>query len=160
MTKGKGFGDYEKFIKPHWTEEELEIFGVVTGFLQTLRAKEFDRLLLDYGRHPYVQHNIGMGDGLAGVVKEGRKAVKQFPDFFIDTKHVYMDGNFVIIHSHMTAKKSHRGNDSKGFNVMDIWKVTEGKIVEHWDAIQPIDFGVRLYALVAGGNVKNANGRF
>lgn len=160
MIKENEFGEYEKFIKPHWTKEELENFRVVVLFLKTLRAKEFDRLLSDYSSHPYVQHNVGMLEGIPGVVKEGQKAVKQFPDFFIDTKHVYVDGDFVIIHSHMTAKKSHRGNDSKGFNVIDVWKVIEGKIVEHWDSIQPIDFGVRLYALLTGGNVKNLNGRF
>lgn len=160
MNRENGFGDYKRFIKQHWTKEELENLEVVVGFLQTLRAKEFDHLLSDYGSHPYVQHNIGMENGIVGVVKEGQKAVKQFPDFFIDTKQVYLDNEFVIIHSHMTAKKSHRGNDNKGFNVIDVWKVSDGLITEHWDSIQPIDFGVRLYALFTGGNVKNSNSRF
>lgn len=160
MKNNNRLGDYERFVKPHWSADELENLKVVTGFLQTLRSKDFDSLLSEYGDHPYVQHNIGMETGVEGVAKEGRKAVKQFPEFSIEAKHVYVDGEFVIIHSHMTAKATHRGNDSKGLNVIDIWKVSDGKIVEHWDSIQPIDFGVRLFSLFTGGTVKNSNGRF
>jgi predicted SnoaL-like aldol condensation-catalyzing enzyme len=160
MKNENSLGDYEHFVKPHWTDEELDNLKVVTGFLQTLRLKKFDNLLSVYGDHPYVQHNIGMINGVEGVVKEGRKAVKQFPEFSIEAKHVYVDDEFVIIHSHMTANVAHRGNENKGLNVIDIWKVSDGKIVEHWDSIQPIDFGVRLYSLFTGGTVNNSNGRF
>ncbi|PTS91688.1 polyketide cyclase [Pedobacter sp. HMWF019] len=151
---------YEHLVKPHWSADELNNLKIVTGFLQTLRSLEFDSLLTEYGSHPYIQHNIGMENGVQGVVKEGRKALKQFPEFSIEAKHVYVDGEFVIIHSHMTAKAAHHGIDSRGLNVIDIWKVSDGKIVEHWDSIQPLDFGGRLFSLFTGGTVKNGNGRF
>lgn len=153
-------GDYERFLKLQWSDREVENLKVVAGFLQFLRAKDFDKLLYEYENHPYVQHNIGMETGVMGVIKEGKKAVKQFPEFSIEPKQVYVDGEFVIIHSHMTAKKAHRDNDRKGLNVIDIWKVLDGKITEHWDSIQPIDFGVRLFSLFTGGTIKNNNGRF
>lgn len=60
----------------------------------------------------------------------------------------------------MTAKAAHRGKDNMGLNVIDIWKVVDGKIVEHWDSIQPIDFSVRLFSLFTEVAVKNNNGRF
>lgn len=60
----------------------------------------------------------------------------------------------------MTAKAVHRGKDNMGLNVIDIWKVVDGKIVEHWDSIQPIDFSVRLLSLFTEVAVKNNNGRF
>lgn len=160
MKRKNGLGDYECFVMPHWSANELENLKIIVGFLQTLRAKEFETLLCEYTDHPYVQHNIGMETGVVGVVKEGRKALNKFPEFAIEAKHVYVDGDFVIIHSHMTAKEKHRGNDNKGLNVIDIWKVSQGKIVEHWDSIQPIDFGVRLFSTFTGGSVRNNNGRF
>ena len=160
MKRDSRLGDYERFLKPHWSADEVENLKVVAGFLRLLRSKDFDRLLSEYGDHPYVQHNIGMEDGVPGVAKEGRKAAKHFPEFSIDPMHVYVDGASVVIHSHMTTKPSHRDNVGKGLNVIDIWKVSDGKIVEHWDSIQPLDFGARLLSLFTGATVRNRNGRF
>lgn len=160
MTDDSRLGDYEGFVRPSWTSEERENLGVVARFLLGIRAHEFDRVLADYSDHPYVQHNLSMKNGVDGVVEEGRKISKRFPEFSIEAKHVYADGDFVIIHSHMTAKASHRGNDRKGLNVFDTWKVVDGKIVEHWDSIQPLDFIGRLFSLLTGGKVRNSNGAF
>lgn len=150
MSDKNNLGEYASFVKPHWTKEELDNFKVVVGFMQTLKEKAFDRLLSQYGDHPYLQHNPGMENGIAGVLKEAQKLATDFPNFFLDTKHVYLDSQFVIIQAHFTVDKAHRGDDSKGLNFIDIWKVTDGKIVEHWDSIQPLD-GVAL---------KNSNGIF
>ena len=75
-------------------------------------------------------------------------------------KHIYVDGPFVILHSHATSQKSHRGNPQKGLNIMDTWKVEDGVITEHWDAVQPIHGFMRLYALLTGGKFRNQNSYF
>lgn len=153
-------GDYAQFVKPHWSSDEVGNLTVVANFLLTLRSKDFDRLLAEYGDHPYVQHNIAMKDGVMGVVVEGRKAAKLFPEFSIEPKRVYVDDDCVVIHSHMTTKSAHRGKDGKGLNVIDVWRVRGGKIAEHWDAIQPLDLQARLFALFFGAAVMNRNGRY
>lgn len=150
MDNKNNFGEYSNFIKPHWTKEELEKFEVVVGFLQVLKAKDYARLYSEYGDHPYVQHNPTMENGVEGVLKEAKGIAAQLPDFFIDTKHVYLDGDFVIIQAHFAPLKKHRDDDTKGINAIDIWKVVDGKIVEHWDALQPLD----------GLERKNSNGIF
>ena len=66
----------------------------------------------------------------------------------------------VIVHSHATLKAAHRGDDSKGMNIIDTWKVEDGELVEHWDAVQGISMDMRLYNLFAGGKVRNTNGVF
>ena len=139
MTNQHHLGEYSQFVKSHWTKEELEKFGVVVGFLQLLKAGDFDRLESVYGDHPYVQHNPTMENGIDGVLRNAKGMATQLPDFFIDTKHVYLDGNFVIIQAHFAPLKEHRGDDTKGVNAIDIWKIMEGKIVAHWDALQPLD---------------------
>jgi len=44
---------------------------------------------------------------------------------------MYVDGDYVTVHLHATNNKKHRGNPKKGLNIMDIWKVEDGVILEH-----------------------------
>ena len=150
MTHQQHLGEYAQFVKPHWTTEELEKFEVVVGFLQALKSGDLNRINSDYGDHPYVQHNPTMENGMEGVLSEAKGMAAQFPNFFIDTKHVYLDGDFVIIQAHFAPFKEHRGDDTKGVNAIDVWKVVDGKIMEHWDALQPLN----------GSERKNNNGIF
>lgn len=75
-------------------------------------------------------------------------------------KPILADGDRVVFHSHATMKRAHRGNDQKGLNIMDHWKIRDGQIVEHWDTLQPLDRFMRFYALLTGGKIRNANGVF
>ena len=85
---------------------------------------------------------------------------KRFPEYTYDVKHIYADGDFVTFHSHATLKAAHRSNDRKGLNIIDTWKLEDAKIVEHWDALQPLDLFMRFYMFVTGGSFKNNNGVF
>lgn len=81
----------------------------------------------------YIQHNPH--------VQTGRKA---FVDFFVpyfkknptarsDIKRVVSQGDLVVLHVHGTKTSADRG-----VAVVDIFRVLNGKIVEHWDVIQAI----------------------
>jgi predicted SnoaL-like aldol condensation-catalyzing enzyme len=48
-------------------------------------------------------------------------------------KHVFADGDYVIQHVH-----SVRVPGSRGSAIINIFKLENGKIVEHWDVIQEI----------------------
>lgn len=48
-------------------------------------------------------------------------------------KHVIAEGDLVVIHHHLV-----RTPGSKGIVAIDIFRVANGKIVEHWDALTPI----------------------
>ena len=82
----------------------------------------------------YKQHNPLVGDG-----KEGFKAFlamlrKDFPQAHSEVKRVFADGNYVIIHVH-----SIRVPNTPGRAIFDCFRFDEnGKVVEHWDAIQDI----------------------
>ena len=153
--------DWNKLKKDNWTEQEEKNAELVADFVQHLMNEhDFDYIMDKFSGGSYVQHNRSMDDGLKGVVEYVSKFVKRFPDFAYDVKHIYADGDFVTFHSHSTAIKNDRGNPNKGFNIIDIWKVEYGQLVEHWDAIQPINATMRLYALLVGGSVKNHNTLF
>ena len=55
---------------------------------------------------------------------------------------------------------AHRGNEAKGFIITDTFRLEDGKLREHWDAIQAINFSTRLLMLFTGGKVANANATF
>ncbi|MEM9820226.1 MAG: ester cyclase [Bacteroidota bacterium] len=153
--------DFNALKKAHWSEQEVKNAALVLDFVQHLmNDHDFDYVLEKFGKGSYVQHNRSMTNGVEGVVAYVRNFVKRFPDFTYDVKHIYVDGPYVIFHSHSTANKKHRGNPEKGFNIKDTWKVENGQLVEHWDAIQPIDGFMRLYAVFAGGSLANANTLF
>ena len=64
----------------------------------------------------------------------------------------------MIFHFHATVEAKQRGDDCKGFDIIDRWRIADGQVVEHWDAIQPIDRFGRISVLMTGGTIRNANG--
>lgn len=153
--------DLETLKRPNWSEVELNNAQVVRDFVQQLMNNhDFKYVEENFGKNPYKQHNRSMTDGISGVLNTIKDLVKRYPDYTYDVKHMSVDGDYVIIQSHVTLNKKDRGNPNKGLNIKDTWRVENGKLVEHWDAIQPIDGFMRFYALMTGGKVANNNTLF
>lgn len=145
----------------HWTAQELANVTLITDFVQNLmNDHNFAYVLKRYNNSVYVQHNRNLPDKITGLVDFLQDFVEDYPEYSYDVKHIYADGDYVIFHSHATLKKEHRGVDAKGMNIIDTWRIEDGKIVEHWDSIQALDGFMRLYSLVNGGSIKNKNGVF
>lgn len=153
--------NFEALKESHWSEQELKNAELITDFVQHLMNNHnFDYILEKYGHSNYIQHNLSMPEGIQGVVTYVQDFVKKFPEFMYDVKYILSSGDMVLFHSHVTTKAKNRGNERKGFIITDRWKVADGEIVEHWDAIQPINTFMRLYAFLAGGKIRNSNRLF
>lgn len=153
--------DLQKLQKSNWTEQELANAELITDFVQNLmNDHNFDYVLEHYNDSAYTQHNRNLPDKVTGLVGFLKEFVEDYPDYTYDVKHIYVDGDYVIFHSHATLDKEDRGNDEKGMNIIDTWRIEDGRIVEHWDSIQALDFSMRLYSLLSGGDIENANGVF
>jgi predicted SnoaL-like aldol condensation-catalyzing enzyme len=87
-----------------------------------------------YGGPTYRQHNPLIEDGMEGVQKFIAWVVSKHPDAGGEIKRVFADGDHVILHSHWHGLS----DDPRGEAVVDIFRVANGKVVEHWDVIQPI----------------------
>jgi predicted SnoaL-like aldol condensation-catalyzing enzyme len=81
----------------------------------------------------YIQHNPIAADGKAAAVEVLGKALQALPGWTYEIKHAYVDGDYAIIHSHVTMKPGDRG-----MAVVDIFRFEKGKVVEHWDVVQAI----------------------
>ena len=153
--------DFNQLRKPTWSDQEMANVHLVIDFVQNLmNDHNFDYVLEKFNNAIYKQHSRGIPDGLPALVTYVKGLTKRFPEYTYDVKHVYADGEFVIFHSHATMNKKHRGNDRKGFNIIDTWHIKDGKIAEHWDVIQPLDAFMRMFVWATGGAVKNDNGLF
>jgi predicted SnoaL-like aldol condensation-catalyzing enzyme len=58
---------------------------------------------------------------------------KNAPQSHFEFKKVFADGDYVILHMHAVFAPGTRGQA-----IVDIFKVDNGKIIEHWDVIQDI----------------------
>jgi len=153
--------EFENLQRDSWTAQEQANVALVSEFVQLMMNNhDFDRVLEQHNNDSYVQHNRNLPDGIEGLVGFLQKFVTDYPAYSYDVKHIYADGEFVVFHSHATLKAEDRGNDQKGMNIIDSWRVKDGRIVEHWDAIQPLDMMMRVYVLLSGGDIRNDNGVF
>lgn len=153
--------DINSHLQDKWTKQETENVKVVVDFFQHLMNEhDFDYTLKKFGNGSYTQHNRAIPNEIPGLIGYVKTMTKRFPEYSFDVKRIFADGDFVLLHSHTTMRAKHRGNEKKGFIITDTFKLKDGKLVEHWDAIQPIDTFSRLLFLMIGGSVKNSNPTF
>jgi predicted SnoaL-like aldol condensation-catalyzing enzyme len=81
----------------------------------------------------YKQHRADVADGLDGLKEFMERSKRINPDLHADVKRVFADGEFVVLYSHVVRSRGDRGSKH-----VDIFRVEEGKLVEHWDIDQPI----------------------
>jgi predicted SnoaL-like aldol condensation-catalyzing enzyme len=88
---------------------------------------------LEYVREDYIQHNPEVPNGRAAFMAHFGEFVKTHPDLRWDIKRVFAEGDYVIVHGHWVERPGERGDA-----VVDILRMQDGLIAEHWDVIQPI----------------------
>lgn len=153
--------DFNALKSTNWSEQETENAALVIDFFQHLMNEhDFEYTLKTYGGGSYIQHNRAIPNEIEGLVGYVKTMVKRFPEYSFDVKKIFADADYVILHSHTTMKAQHRGNEKKGFIITDTFKLKGGKLAEHWDAIQPIDFFSRFLMLLTGGTIGNNNPTF
>jgi predicted SnoaL-like aldol condensation-catalyzing enzyme len=59
--------------------------------------------------------------------------LKSNPAYKGEIKRVIAEGDLVAIHNHVTS-----GPTDRGRAVVDIFRVENGKVVEHWDVVQDV----------------------
>lgn len=115
--------------------EQANLDLVLAMFAQVLNPMDsgaVDRFIAP----DYIQHSQ--------LAEPGREALKRFldmireqtPDAVHDVKRAFVDGDHVIVHYHVR-----RWPGDKGWAVMDIFRVENGLIAEHWDVLQDVSEG-------------------
>lgn len=81
----------------------------------------------------YIQHNPEVPDGKTPFVDFFTEYFKSNPESKVRVARSAADGDLVYLHVHAT-----NGAGDRGQAVLDIFRVKDGKIVEHWDVIQNV----------------------
>lgn len=79
------------------------------------------------------QHNPGGADGAEAFVAFVTGFTQAYPSLQVDFKRFVAEADLVAVHSQFVREPNDRG-----LAVMDIFRLEDGKIVEHWDSSQEV----------------------
>ena len=106
--------------------------NVVEFYEKAINQKDFEAASKYLGSR-YTQHNPTAPDGPEGLKGFLAFLKSKFPQSHSDIKRVFADGDYVILHV-----RSIRVPGTAGRAIFDLFKLENGKVVEHWDAVQDI----------------------
>ena len=135
--------DRTKCQKSILANQESNKKSVIAFYNKALNDKDPDEALTYVGP-TYKQHNPTAEDGREGFRKFILWVKSDHPDSHSEIEQVFADGDYVILNVHMVRTPGERG-----LAIGEIFRLEKGKIVEHWDRIQPIP-----------ESSKNSNGMF
>ena len=133
---------------------------VVERFLDDVFVRHDMSRLDEYMRDDYMQHNPDCPQGKAGFLEFFGVIFGAMPDFHYAVKRVVADGDLVM--AWCTSLGTHTGGEFLGqaatgnavkFDVVDIFRMQDGLIAEHWDVADTFTFFSQL------GVVKGAEDR-
>ena len=107
---------------------------VVAFYKRALFKGQVEDAFRLYAIPAYRQHNPLIEDGMEGVKKFVAWIMANHPNARGEIKRIFADGDHVILHSHWHGLSDNPGGEA----VVDIFRLEGGKVVEHWDVIQPI----------------------
>lgn len=81
----------------------------------------------------YIQHSPMAQTGAQGLKDFLNWARDASPEAHHHVKRMFADGDHVIAHVHVVIEPGTAGNA-----VIDIFRIENGRIAEHWDAAQPV----------------------
>ena len=118
---------------PEKNKEVVELL-----YTMVFRGHDFSRLD-EIMRDDYIQHNEDVAGGKEGFRQFFEQTFKSIPDFSYTMKKIVADGDIVMMYSSTTGTHTGEwiGNPATGnklnFDVVDIFRIQDGKIAEHWD---------------------------
>ena len=143
-ASGNGMTDGPAQVTDH--DRTAENKALIEGFVRDVLQGAAPHRVTDYiSTSDYTQHNPLVANGLDGL----GAALKAFAEAgqamsYARTPIVVAEGNFVF-----TASEGKLGDTPTAF--FDLFRIADGKIVEHWDTISPIPPREQW---------QNANGKF
>lgn len=107
--------------------------AIIKDFAEILYTQRNPRAaMMKYVATDYIQHNPRAGDGRDAAIA---LLVPLFgaPGAKFEIKRIIVDRDLAVIHVHGRPDPT-----TAGVVAIDIYRLKDGKIVEHWDAVQPI----------------------
>ena len=114
-----------------YSEQIEEANKQIAGTFLNLAFNEgnLNAALEEYVDENYIQHNPLIADGIEPI----RQAFESgnIPTLCYDIQHIFAQNDLVVVHSKVTSSGG-------GSAVVDLLRIRDGKLVEHWDVVQPV----------------------
>lgn len=107
--------------------------AVATAFVDEFFNKKNLAAAEQFLTEEYTQHNPGVPTGRKALLEFASEFLKGNPQLSLEIKRVAAEGDYVYLHGHLKLNPTDGGSA-----VVDIYRLEDGKIAEHWDVIQPI----------------------
>lgn len=105
---------------------------IVLDFYQQMFGDKDLTAVDKYIAPEYIQHNPNVADGSEAFKKAAEGWFKGAPKTKIDVQHIAAEGDLVFLHIKNTNP------DGSLKSTIDIFRLKDGKIVEHWDVHQDV----------------------
>lgn len=106
---------------------------IATQFLDSVVNKKDFQAASHYLGATYIEHDPQGRNGAEGLAGYIKYLQENFPQARIDMKRVIVDGDYVLFHVHSILTPG-----SAGQAIVDIFRLENGKVMEHWDVTQEI----------------------
>lgn len=120
------------YMERDMAQEEENIRIAVEFYDLLLNQKDWEAGEKMIGNR-YVQHNPNAPDGIPGVKAHIEMLARDYPQNRGEIKRAFSRGDLVALHIHNKRSPELRGNA-----VVDMFRIEDGKVVEHWDVVQAI----------------------
>ena len=131
-------------IAPAVVARTIDNRAIIGDFVERLYGKrDVAGAFAAHVSSDYIQHNPGLPDGPKAAV-EALGPMFARPGSRFSVKHLLIDGDLALVHLFG------QGNpDTPGAAVADLYRLKGGKVVEHWDVLQPIEEGSEPLAMAS-----------
>ncbi|WP_157073257.1 nuclear transport factor 2 family protein [Kribbia dieselivorans] len=106
---------------------------ITVDFYQTAFDGNPAKAVADHLGDRYIQHNPQAPDGAEAFIGFVEWLRGENPELELNIKRVIAEGDLVFTHSELVLKPG-----TPGRALADIFRLENGKVVEHWDVIQDI----------------------
>ncbi|MDB5662929.1 MAG: hypothetical protein JWN59_1267 [Sphingomonas bacterium] len=96
---------------------------------------KLEQAISTYLAEDFVQHSRHIPPGRQGLIDymQARDAARRADKRTSHFARTVADGNMVLVHRRVTT-----ASDPRGRAIIDLFRLRDGRIAEHWDVIQPI----------------------
>lgn len=135
--------------------------ALVEKYFADVNARDL-AALKDVIADDYVQHGAYQGQGLAGMQAAFQRDFEMFPDFHWTIEDSVITDDKIVARFRVTATHDHPVSFAPGAPVfpptgnklawegISIWRVADGKFVEHWDIDDLLSLGQQMRAQPTG----------
>ncbi len=119
-------------------QANLELIG---GFAKEVFEQKNLENLTKYMKEAYIQHNPLVEQGVIGFQNFFHDWFTAVPDFAYNLKNIIVNDEFVWVYGQYTGTQTGEWlgipatNKTYQFDAVDIFRIEDGKLAEHWDVL-------------------------